>query len=149
MSEVRLNFLNWRPDADEFGNDGLTVAKNVVHDTDGYKPIYVATAYAAATSTAVSSTVPSLQVRPIGSGTQTLRAWISGDQINVGIDGVTATSAVTGYPISFATASSYRNITFFDVCEAPGYIFFTLGAEQVTVSPSTTVATLFNGLIAL
>jgi len=36
VSQVRLNFLNWRPDAEDFGNDGLTIATNVLHDTEGY-----------------------------------------------------------------------------------------------------------------
>ncbi|MHC4361852.1 MAG: hypothetical protein ACYSTZ_03410 [Planctomycetota bacterium] len=34
---IRFNFIDWRPDADDFGNKGLTVADNVVHDSEGYK----------------------------------------------------------------------------------------------------------------
>lgn len=39
MSEVRLNFLNWRPDQDELNTEGLQVADNVIHETEGYKEV--------------------------------------------------------------------------------------------------------------
>ncbi len=41
MSQLRLNFLNWRPDQDEFNTDGLQVADNVIHETEGYKPLHL------------------------------------------------------------------------------------------------------------
>lgn len=51
MSEVRINFLNWRPDAEDIGNDGLITADNVIHDTEGYKQIGLVTNGAVSTLT--------------------------------------------------------------------------------------------------
>lgn len=39
MSRIRIDFLNWRPDQDEFNTDGLQVADNLLHDTEGYKQV--------------------------------------------------------------------------------------------------------------
>ena len=38
MSQIRFNFLNWRPDMEDTEHDGLSIAQNVLHDTEGYKP---------------------------------------------------------------------------------------------------------------
>ena len=151
MSQVRVNFLNWRPDADEFGNNGLTAADNVVHDTEGWKPIFMKTAGALSTTAPLAAaTISALMVKSIGSVGDKLVAWITGDTLHVGVNGATSTSSVTGYPPSFATAGGNRNITMFDVCEPPGGIFFTVEAEQSVSAPSVTSQALrFNGYIAL
>ena len=39
MSQLRLNFLNWRPDIEDTQHDGLSIAQNVLHDTEGYKEV--------------------------------------------------------------------------------------------------------------
>ena len=36
MSQVKFNFINWRPDAEDMGNDGLVTADNVLHQPEGY-----------------------------------------------------------------------------------------------------------------
>lgn len=73
MSEVRINFLNWRPDAEDIGNDGLITADNVIHDTEGYKQIGLVTNGAVSTLTSsdtlywlTGSTVLALQCRQTG-----------------------------------------------------------------------------------
>lgn len=70
MSQLRRDFLNWRPDADAFGNDGLTVADNVLHDSEGYKPLCRQTDMAFVTMNYYAqlplASVRSMQVRAIG-----------------------------------------------------------------------------------
>lgn len=67
MSEFRINFLNWRPDQDEFNTDGLQVAENVLHETEGYKQLLKQTAGSFSTETApfTMSSVRAIQVRQI------------------------------------------------------------------------------------
>lgn len=52
MNQLKINFLNWRPDVDEYQNDGLTVADNVYHDVGGYKQVLVPTTTSFATVSA-------------------------------------------------------------------------------------------------
>ena len=70
LSNLRLNFLNWRPDQDEWGFDGLIKANNVIHDTEGYKSVKMKTAGAFATGNFYSATpmtsIRSMQVRAVG-----------------------------------------------------------------------------------
>lgn len=61
MPRVRFNFLNWRPDQDEFNTDGLQIADNVLHDVEGYKELLKQTA--GAFSTGVSFNFPLSSVR--------------------------------------------------------------------------------------
>lgn len=140
MSEVRLNFLNWRPDLEDFMNDGLTVATNVVHDAEGYKEVPLHSAGSFATTGGLVS-VSSIVAKPVGAQSDTIAAWISNNTLNIGINGVTMTSPTTGYPLSFATAGSNQFITAFDVCELNGVAFFVVQAEQNQAAPAT-VATL-------
>jgi hypothetical protein len=67
--QVRTNFLNWRPDREALGNDGLTVAENVIHDSDGYKPLHKQSAGAFATTSAFTATfglaVKSVYLKPL------------------------------------------------------------------------------------
>jgi hypothetical protein len=43
MSFVRYNFLNWQPDQEDYANDGLSVADNVIHNPDGYQEVRFST----------------------------------------------------------------------------------------------------------
>jgi len=150
MSEVRLNYLNWNPDSEDENNKGLTVADNVIHDTEGYKPIYLASAGSFSTTGSLAAsvgTILSCVAKPVGAsgGADKMVAWISGITLHVGLNGVTATTAATGYPLSFATIGSTPAITAFDVCEYAGKIFFVVEATQGTSAPSTLVSIGFNG----
>lgn len=141
MSQVRVNFLNFNPDLEDENNQGLTVADNVVHEPEGYKPIHLATAGSFATTgglAASNATVLSLVARPVGPGSDLFCAWVANGQLHVGLNGVTSTSVTTGYPLSFSTVGASAAITAFDVCESYGKIFFTVSASQQEAVPSTT-----------
>lgn len=70
--QVRINFLNWRPDQEPLNNDGMTEADNCIHDTEGYKPIRVQTEGAFETAGPLGTldlgNMKALQVRPVGIG---------------------------------------------------------------------------------
>lgn len=75
---VRVNFTNWQPDKDDFGTEGLTVADNVIHDTEGYKPIRKESSFATLnflTDTPLAS-VRSMQVRGIGANRNKIGAFV-------------------------------------------------------------------------
>ncbi len=67
---LRTDFINWRPDAEDFGQQGMTQADNVLHDTEGYKSLKRQSAGAFFTMNYYASTplvsVRSMQVRAIG-----------------------------------------------------------------------------------
>ena len=149
MSEVRLNFLNFAPDLEDEANPGLTVAQNVIHEPEGYKPLHLASAGSFATTgglAASTATVTSLVAKPVGSGGDLFCAWIASNTLHVGINGVTAASlssaggGQTGYPLSFATQGSSQSITAFDVTEYAGKIFFVAEAQQGQSTPTTTTS---------
>ena len=143
MSQVRVNFLNFNPDMEDVGNNGLTVANNVVHEPEGYKPIHLSSAGAFATTGGLGAsvgTVISVVTKPVGSQNDTLSAWFTqAGVLHIGLNGVTATTATTGYPLSMATAAATGEITVFDVCEYAGKITFVVEAQGTTVVPSATV----------
>ncbi len=141
MSSFRIDFLNWRPDAEDTEHDGLSVADNVIHEPEGYKPVSLESAGGFATSIAGSaSTVLSLVAKPVGSENDLLCAWVTANgNLNVGLNGATAASDTTGYPLSFGTTMSNAEVAAFDVCEYGGRIFFVVEASGLTGSPNTTV----------
>lgn len=146
--KLKTSFLNWRPDADDHGNDGLTVADNLVHDSEGYKPVYLGSAGSFSTTGGLN-TVTSIVARPVGPQDDLLCAWLSGNTLYVGLNGVTATTGTTGYPLSFSTAVSAGNITHFDACELEDRVFFVVRAEGNTISPNTGVSLGFSGYMDL
>ncbi len=145
----RRDFLNWRPDAEDFGNDGLVTADNVIHETEGFKPAHLASAGSFATTGGLAAsvaTVLAVQCRPVGAQNDYLVAWIA-DQtattLHVGLNGTTGTTTATGHPLSFSTVyagstTTPVNISVFDVCEYGGKIFWTVEAQMGTTTPSTT-----------
>lgn len=147
----RVTFLNWRPDAEDVGNDGLTTADNVVHETEGYKPIHLASSGAFATTgglAASNATVLSLVAKPVGAQGDLFCAWLADATLvtlHVGINGETASTSATGYPLQFATAVTSPEIWAFDVCEYGGKICWTVEAKASTSTPATTVSVAFAG----
>ena len=139
VQQVRVNFLNYNPDLEDTQNPGLTVASNVVHDAEGYKPVHLASAGSFVTTGSLGAsvaTVRALVAKPVGSGDDLFCAWISSNTLQIGLNGVTATSVTTGYPLSFATAGVSTEITAFDVTESNGKIFFVVEATQTEITPS-------------
>lgn len=150
MSQVRLNFLNWRPDAEDVGNDGLTTADNVIHETEGYKPVHLATSAAFATTGGLSATlgtVLSIIGKPVGSQGDLFCAWLSEattPALYVGLNGVTASTSATGHPLAFTTTSVNQEIYAFDVCEYGGKIVWTVEAQAEDAS-GTALSIAFAG----
>ena len=142
MSQVRLDFLNWNPDSEDTQNKGLTIATNVVHEPEGYKQIRLLSAGAFSTTGglgATNATVISTISKSVGSGIDTLSAWLTqAGGLSIGINGVTATSPTTGYPLSSGTAVASGEITVFDVCEYAGKITFQVEAQYTTITPVAT-----------
>jgi len=148
VSEVRFNFLNYNPDTEDTENQGLSVAQNVVHDTEGYKPVHLGSAGSFATTgglAASAATVTSIIAKPVGDGNDLFCAWIAGDTLHVGLNGVTAAAATTGYPVSFATTGSSQEIVSFDVTELAGKIFFAAQAQQSQAAPVATATLTTTG----
>jgi len=131
--QVRLDFLNYQPDKEDFQNQGLTVATNAIHEPEGWKPVHIGSSGAFATTGGLGAsvaTVLSIVTKPVGAQGDTFSAWLANDTLHVGINGVTSTSVTTGYPLSFSTSTSAQEIVSFDVCEFAGKIFFTVEAQQ-------------------
>lgn len=147
--KIQKSFLDWSPDREAVGNEGLSVATNVLHDTEGWKSLHLASAGAFATAIAASvATVIAAVAKPVGAQGDVLVAWVSNKTtptLHIGINGVTGTSSTTGYPKSFSTAYVSSTATplaiySFDVCEYAGNIFFSVSATMGTSTPSTTQA---------
>lgn len=151
MPSFRKDFLNWQPDAEDFGNQGLVTADNVVHEPEGYKKVAFASAggFSEVGSILASggATALSVQVRPVGTQGDVLAAWIANTttpSLHVGINGTTATTSATGYPLAFSTAYAGGavnaiGITAFDVTEYAGKIYWTVEANFKTDVASSTV----------
>jgi hypothetical protein len=126
------------PDAEDTATDGLTVANNVVHEPEGYKQIHLGSAGSFSTTGGLGAsvyTVEACAARPVGSGSDLFCAWIANSTLHVGLNGVTATTAATGYPLTFPSHISAA-ITAFDVCESYGKIFFIARGSVQAASPS-------------
>jgi len=142
MTQVRFDFLNLAPDVEDTENQGLTVAQNVVHDTEGYKPVHLGSAGSFETTgglAASNATVTSIIAKPVGPGSDLFVAWIANDTLHVGLNGVTAASTTGGFPVSFSTAGpASQEVVSFDVAELADKIFFTVQIQQTEVAPATT-----------
>jgi hypothetical protein len=69
MSFVKFDFLNWRPDMEDYNNDGLLTASNLLHDVEGYKQVLRQTTTSFSTTAPLNAgqnTVSSLKARPFG-----------------------------------------------------------------------------------
>lgn len=168
MSQIRVNFLNWRPDLDATSHDGLAGASNVLHSEDGYKPIHVQTAAAFATTTAFTgmpSSVLSVQLRPLGtSGRYLVGALIpsAGNttvSLAVGVtdtDFVSATVLASGFTGTTATSATVNLVggtvpeaefVAFSVAELEGSAFVVAKAN-VTLEAGTETSLNVSGTVS-
>lgn len=124
----RIAFLNFQPDKSDLPNEGLEDCDNVVHEPEGYKPVYLESSGAFSTTGSLND-VTSIVVKTVGPSFDKFHAWLDSDQIKVGINGteITSTGSTT---VSFATSGSNQAICFFDVAELAGEIAFTVEAQQ-------------------
>jgi len=142
---MRFNFLNWRPDADDMGNDGLITADNVIHDTEGYVQYKTPTSGAFVTNTAIG-TCPSIVVRSVGTNNQRIAAYLHN-----------ATAAGAGYTVDFSiglfssgyttignyttftsstlsTQYTLNSVSAFEVAEYADKIYITAEAQCATIT---------------
>lgn len=63
--EERLQFLNWRPDLEDVGNAGLSVADNVYHQPEGYKELNAYTDAATGTVTSGGTLLSAYAVQSV------------------------------------------------------------------------------------
>ena len=151
MSELRLNFLNWRPDAEEFGNDGLSIATNVIHDTEGYKQVRLTTALAVTTTAPFTASIFT-DVRVARAGVINNAA--DTNKVSAYIRSTSPSLTVAGWPtatttISFATAAaSSVALKAFQITESNGNIFVVAHAEAKAAG-GTTVSANFTGYLAV
>lgn len=155
MSEIRLNFIDWRPDLEDEAHDGLTVADNVIHEPEGYKPIRLETALAFTTNTALG-TVLSVQVRPSGVSNDRVAAWVrqidastaalSVGTYDAGAFSGSATSTLTG--VTSTGGSLVCRVISFQTAELADYLVLTAVAEGAT-SPTTTALAYITGRVPL
>ena len=160
MNQLKVNFLNWRPDQDEYQLEGLTKAQNVVHDTEGYKPVYLQTT--SSFNTAIPANVSCVSVvarqgvwaptaftayiEEADQTTPTLRFGYF-DSTTFGMyEGLWDT---TGYPTAnaFATAGGDQEVIAFDHCNMNDKVFLVaVGEQSVTSAGGTAVAQTISAL---
>ena len=126
--KTRIAFLNWQPDVDDLPNDGLEDCDNVVHEPEGYKPVFLESTGGFSTTGSLTD-ADSIVVKTIGPNLDKFHAWIESDEIKVGVNGteITSTGSTT---VSFATSGSNQAVCFFDVAELADQIIFTVEAQQ-------------------
>ena len=128
-------------------NKGLTVADNVIHEPEGYKVAHLESAGAFSTSGGMN-TIISVVSHPIGSAGDQFSAWIDGSGVlQVGINGNTATTSSTGFPLSHSTVTSGSNISFMSVTEYQDDVYFTVQSFLTGITPSTLTSISFSGQI--
>jgi hypothetical protein len=146
VSELRYQFLNWRPDLEDTQHDGLSVADNVFHDVEGYKQVSFVTD--AAVSTMVSSsneaTLRAFQVRQIGnlmdvSNNNKVISYIreEGSGSDLVVDFLNTTTAAS------TTMGTYTgpSLRAFQTAELNGYVFVCAVADaSLTGGGTTTVS---------
>ena len=139
MTEVKFNFLNWRPDAEDYENDGLITADNLLHDTEGYLQILSNTTTSMTNFAAGSGgTINSVLCRPQGSlriATSTGLVYAAAEIVDFNSNTlralcgpVTNNALETGTGTTIATATS-GVVTSFQLCELNDRIFFACHVE--------------------
>jgi len=151
MSLVKLDFLNWRPDQQDFRHDGLagpSGANNVYHAPEGWVPFKSSTTsnFTVGAGNTALATTPSLVIKSVGTADQRIVAYLHNGvtagagftiDMSIGIfsDGFTTIGQYTTYTSSTITSAyTGNNISAFQVCELDDKIFFTAQAEL----PATT-----------
>ena len=150
--QVRINFLNWRPDQEPLGHDGLYVADNVLHETEGYKQVKVVPE-ADWTLNGLNYTMTAIQVRQIGSLRDSsisnkIVATLRGGAVPR-LDVANADSGGQLTFLAFATApATVYGITAFQVAELNGYAVTCAQAEALETG-GTAMTLNLSGYVAL
>lgn len=151
---TRIDFLNWAPDLEDENHGGLTVADNVVHHGEGYKPIGLQTAGGFATNASIG-TVTSVQIRNAGSADNQVAAWAqvinaTTAALRIGSPDATAggqfsgstSSTLTGLQLVTASSLPVAWISSFEACELADKIFVTAVMEASLAAGGSTSTSL-------
>lgn len=143
MSKVKFDFLNWRPDQEDYRNAGLIEADNILHSEEGYLSYREQTNFVTNT---VIGTCASLVIKSVGTGVQKVVAYLNNPTVagagytidmNIGLlsallDNVSNYTTITSGTI--LSAITNNSIVAFDVCELGGTIFMSAQAELPTIT---------------
>ena len=154
MSEIRLNFLNWRPDLEDYGHDGLTTADNVIHQPQGYVQLVKKSDASATSLGSVSSSIVSTQIRRIGplaelAGQVTVNTMMLARMENATLASLTLSHAIedTNEGITSTLVQSGGTATAivtapalvsFAVCELGDFVFAAAHAVGFGTTPAVT-----------
>ncbi len=156
MSLIKLDFLNFQPDQDDWNNQGLIEADNVIHTPEGYIS-YKSIPGASFVADTNLGTTPSLVIRPVGTGEQVAIAYLHDAtaagagftiQFSIGLmdSNYSTLGSYTTYTSSTITSAyTGNNVAAFDVCELGDVLFFTAQAELPTatiINPSAPIITI-------
>lgn len=143
MSEVKFNFLNWQPDAEDLGNGGLITADNVLHDSEGYNQLVQQSALAFSTQSPMNAGINSLmsiKIRPFGLSGDNIVAAIYQDTattstFRIGVAGQNAFTSVTLATLSSLSAARIKN---FSSCELAQSVIMAAQAEASLLAGGVT-----------
>ena len=144
MNEVRVNFLNWRPDQEPSAHDGLQVVDNLYHVDSGYKILKTQTAGAFATATPLGATQTvfrDLQVKVAGPGRDKIFCGLIGSAGGTTVSlhfGVNNTSMTAVASTTMLSAGACR-IKSFSIAEFEQYVLLT-GLADYEAEGGTTVS---------
>jgi hypothetical protein len=148
MSQIKYNFLNWRPDLEKHEHDGLVLAQNVLHDSNGYYPIKIQTTTAFATQQPLGAgfgAYGDLKVKPFGNAGELACAGIQYDTATTNSFSIGVVGNGGGFTsVTMATLSSVgaARIKSFDVSDVGQWVVIAAQAEGSLLSGGTTVYSL-------
>lgn len=152
MENVKLNFLNWRPDAEDYENDGLITADNFLHDKEGYKQLLQQTSAAFSTTSPLNAglnTISSIKAKTFGNNNQVALADIYAPDtttaaLRIGVHGNNAFTTTT-----LATLASVggARITSFSIGELNQSFVISATAEASLLAGGVTTYAL-SGTVA-
>lgn len=156
MSQIRVNFLNWRPDLEPSEHEGLVSASNAYHSPSGYKSVQANTAGAGATLNGLDGITMlssrALQVMPMGPG-RTVGApnFISGyiREATGGSFNLSLTENAGGDSLAStlnATGTSMA-LTAFDVCALGNQVFVCAQMDLAQTGSSIVGARALSGTL--
>lgn len=144
MNEIRLNFLNWRPDQEPSTHDGLHAVDNLYHVETGYRGLKMQTAGAFATSTPLGSTQTAfrdLQVKIAGPGRDKIFCGLVSSSGNTTVSlhfGVNGSSMITAVSSTTMLSAAACRIKSFCIAEYEQYVLLT-GLASYEQQGGTTV----------
>lgn len=142
MSKFRFDFLNWRPDAEDYSNDGLVTADNLLHSEEGYKQVLqqTATSFLEESPLFGGNSTVSVKARPFGFSGELAVAYIHNPTVTttslrIGVKGNVAFTATTMGTLASIGAA---RIISFSTCEFAQAVVIAAQAEASLLAGGTT-----------